>query len=193
MLKRATILHGTNGAPSINGWQKTLKSQLETVGYEVYFPHLPGSNKPSLELYDAFLQNSGWDFVDNLIVGHSSGSTALLHLLGQDWFPRVETAVLVGTFLDESRLGEADWYESGQFDALFVEQFDVDKITKMADQFIFVHGDDDPYCDYGRAQQLCGELGGAFITVEGGGHLSSSTREEGLAELTDELKRRGVL
>lgn len=193
MPKRAAILHGTSGDPSKDGWQKALKNELEASDYEVFFPQLPNSRRPDIAAYDRFLRASGWDFSDNIVFGHSSGSTALLHLLGQDWFPKIRCAVLVGTFLNEKKLTGVDWYEPGQFDALFVETFEPRNLKKKADSFYFVHGDDDPYCDYDEAREFCEKLGGTFITVPGGGHLSSSTRGTGLSEMTRVLKAEKVL
>lgn len=193
ILKKAVILHDTNGDPTKDGWQLWLQHELEKASYEVFFPHLPESQKPDLQKYDTFLKNSGWDFANNLVIGHSSGATALIHLLAQDWFPKLRATVLVGTFLNEKKLADVDWYEPGQFDKLFVETFDLEKIKQKADAFYFVHGDDDPYCDYGEAKELCDKLNGTFITIPGGGHISSSTRATGIPELTEVLRQDRVI
>lgn len=192
-MKRAVILHGTDGSPIELAWQAWLKAQLEASEYEVYFPQLPGCHKPNLKKYDMFLRNSAWNFSGNIIIGHSSGATTLLHLLQQDWFPRIRAAVLVGTFLNEKLLHQASWYKPGQFDDLFVEDFDVAKIQQKAEQFYFVHGDNDPYCDYDEAKSLCEELHGIFLTVHGGGHIASSAAIEKLPILTDRLQVDGLL
>jgi predicted alpha/beta hydrolase family esterase len=170
-----------------------LQRQLEQAGYEVYFPQLPGCHTPNLATYDAFLQQSGWDFSDNIVIGHSSGATTLLHLLAAGWFPKIKAAVLVGTFLNERLLRDVKWYEAGQFDKLFVETFDPQKIKQGAEAFYFVHGDNDPYCDYGEAKQLCKEVDGTFITIPGGRHISTSPKFEELPQLTEVLRRDGLL
>ena len=188
-MKRAVILHGTDGTPTGILWQGQLKEYLESKGYEVYFPQLPGCHAPNVATYDKFLQNSGWDFTDNIVVGYSSGATAVLHLLAQEWFPGVCAAVLVGTFLNESKVKGASWYEPGQFDSLFVDDFDPRKIAEKADKLYFVHGDDDPYCDYDEAREFCEKAGGQFMTIHGGGHLSTSTKKPWLPELKDMLEQ----
>lgn len=192
-MKEAAILHGTNGDPNKKGWQKWLKQELESAGYNVFFPHLPDSYRPDLEKYDAFLRDSGWDFTDNLVIAHSSGTTELLHLLAQDWFPKLRATVLVGTFLNEKKLQGAGWYEPGMFDRLFVEEFDPTAIGQKSGAVYCVHGDDDPYCDYNNARELCEKLHGTFVTVPGGGHLSSSSRADGFPELVATLKKGGLL
>lgn len=193
MSKRAVILHGTSGSLTELRWQAWLKRQLEQSGYDVYFPQLPDCDAPNLKTYDRFLKNSGWDFSDNVLIGHSSGATTVLHLLQRDWFPRVRAIVLVGTFLNERLLNAASWYVPGQFDNLFVEKFDTEKIKSKADAFYFVHGDNDPYCDYNEAKKLCDELGGQFITIRGAGHIARTANIAKLPGLAECLRADGIL
>ena len=171
-MKRAVILHGTNGHPTHN-WQPWLKSNLENAGYEVWNPELPGSDRPNKKTYNDFLQGSGWDFSENLVIGHSSGATTVLNLLQQDWFPHVKSVVLIGTFLNEKLTKKVDWYIDGMFDELFPEHgFDDEILKNKADHFYFIHGDKDGYCDPEDARKLCSELGGEFVLIEGAGHFS---------------------
>lgn len=192
-MKRAVILHGTDGSPSELPWQHWLKNQLEAAGYRVYFPQLLDCHTPNLATYDEFLRESGWDFTDNIVIGHSSGATAALHLLGQEWFPHVRATVLVGTFLNERLLQGVSWYRPGQFDNLFIETFDPKKITPKSDAFYFVHGDNDPYCDYDEAQMFCGQVGGTFITMQSAGHLAKSSGVAELPKLVEQLQRDRVI
>ena len=192
-MKKALILHGTDGTPAGIPWQGWLQRQLEQAGYDVFFPQLPECHTPDLIIYDKFLQESGWDFTDNLVIGHSSGATTALHLLQADWFPHAKAAVLVGTFLNEQLLQGVKWYEPGQFDALFTEKIDPVRLRNGAKTFYFVHGDDDPYCDYGEARALSRELKGTFITIPGGGHLSSTKTHTELPELTTILEKDALL
>lgn len=193
MKKRAVILHGTDGSPTRLAWQVWLKEQLEANGYEVYFPQLPECHTPNLATYDRFLKDSGWDFADNIVISHSSGATTALHLLQQDWFPHVRATVLVGTFLNERLMDAASWYVKGQFDHLFVDELSVDTIKARSTSFYFVHGDDDPYCDYGEAGQLCKRLGGEFITLHGAGHIGKSANIQSIPSLMKALKDSRVL
>jgi predicted alpha/beta hydrolase family esterase len=169
-LKRAVILHGTSATPNSN-WFPWLKKQLEDRGYEVYVPQLPGADQPNAEKYTQFLLNSDWDFKDSLLIGHSSGAVEILHLLQH--LPegvKARAAVLVGAF--SKRLAEEPNWQ--QLKNLFDEPFDFNKIKNKATKFLFVHGDNDPWCDPKQAQNLAKQVDGEYIEVHGGQHFSTA-------------------
>lgn len=186
-MKKAVLLHGTDGSPK-DHWFPWIHKALEESGYEVFAPELPNNHTPNRDTYEQFLKQSGWDFKDNLLIGHSSGTTTILNLLMSDWFPKVKASVLVGTFLNENLLNTQDWYTPGQFDGLFVQDFDIEKLKSKCPRFIFVHGDDDFACDYNDAKEFCNKLSGEFITVKNGKHLSSSSGITELPELEKKLE-----
>lgn len=192
MTKRATILHGTDNKLT-DHWLPWAKRLFADAGYDVFMPLLPNNKFPNKAVYDKFLRESGWDFADNVIVGYSSGATTILNLFMSDWFPRVKTAVLVGTFLNQKTTKTASWYTPGQFDNLFLPTYNPEVVKSKADNFYFVHGSDDPWCNIDDAKELCDQLGGTFITIDGGGHLSASTNTTALPELEGVLRRDGVL
>jgi len=192
-MKKAVILHGTDGGPTNVPWQSWLKSQLEKSGYDVWFPQLPNCHTPDVSVYDKFFSESGWDFEGNILIGHSSGATTVLHLLNKPDFPKIKAVVLVGAFLSERLSKNVDWYDPGQFDNLFVENFDLDQIRSKADASYFVHGDNDPCCDYDEVKQLCAELGGTLLTIEGGHHLGASSGVTELTLLVKTLSNDGLL
>lgn len=191
-MKKAVLLHGTDGTPT-DHWFPWLKKELEESGYEVFAPTLPENHTPNRDVYEAFLKSCGWDFTDNLLIGHSSGTTTILNLLMADWFPTVKAAVMVGTFLNKKLTKSADWYEQGQFDNLFVQNFDIEKIKSKCPEFIFVHGDNDHACDYNDAKEFCGKLDGDFITIKNGSHLSGSSGITEIPEITEKLTDKGFL
>ncbi len=187
-MKKAVLLHGTDGNPD-DHWFPWLKKLLEDKGYEVFAPELPENHTPNRQTYEKFLRESSWDFTENVLVGHSSGATTVLNLLSADWFPHIKTAVLVGTFLNEKLTKGVDWYEPGQFDGLFLSSYNPDILKTKADNFIFVHGGDDPYCDVDDAQALCAEVGGDFLLIENGHHLGGSSGYKELPSLTGKLAK----
>ena len=190
-MKRAVLLHGTSSHPTHN-WQPWLKKELEAAGYEVWAPVLPDNDTPNRQTYDDFLKKSGWDFTDNILIGHSSGATTVLNLLSTDWLPHIKAAVLVGAFLNEKLTRHADWFDPNQFTNLFPAQgFNIDKLQQKASRFYFVHGDKDPLCDFDDARALCNDLGGVFVPVAGAGHFSTPTTS--LPEIITTLKENGDL
>jgi hypothetical protein len=189
---RAVLLHGTSGNTTQH-WFPWIKKELEQSGYEVYAPTLPNNDAPNMNTYDAFLRDSGWDFTDNILIGHSSGATTILNLLSSEWFPHVKAVVLVGVFLNEKLTKSVEWYVPGQFDNLFLPEYDPQVLKAKADKFYFVHSDNDPYCDINDAKMLSDEVDGVFITIHRGHHLGGSSGRVELIELSDALHKDGLL
>lgn len=191
-MKKAVLLHGTDGSP-YDHWFPWLKKELEECGYEVFAPTLPENHTPNRDIYEEYLKKSGWDFSNNLLIGHSSGTTTILNLLMAEWFPKVKAAVMVGTFLNEKLTKSADWYETGQFDNLFVKDFDIDKIKSKCSEFIFVHGDNDHACGYEDAKEFCQKLDGDFTTIKNGAHLSGSSGITEIPEIVEKLTEKNLM
>jgi len=174
-MKRAVILHGTDGAPDHN-WFPWLKAKLEAEGYKVWVPLLPGNHTPNRQVYNDFLFAENWDFTDNIVVGHSSGAVSVLNLLMDQRCPKVKLAVMVGAWAG----GIPSGYEEGntQFDNLFPPNgFDFELIKSKAGKLAFLHGDDDPYCPLDQAKYLAKKLDAPLTVVPGGHHLGSKLTE----------------
>lgn len=168
-MKRAVILHGTDGNPQKH-WFPWLKQKLEEQGYEVWVPEMPANHTPNRHTYNDFLFGSGWDFTDNIVVGHSSGAVSILNLLMDARAPHIRLGVLAGAW---ARMDETD-LDREQFKDLFPpEGFDFELIKSKADKLAFIHGDDDPLCPLNQAQWLAGQLDAPITLVPQGGHLSS--------------------
>ena len=193
-MKRAVILHGTDGHPSHN-WQPWLKGTLEDYGYTVWNPELPGNHTPNRFVYNDFLLNSEWDFHDNVLIGHSSGTTSILNLLLDDRCPPIKAAVFVATFFELSEvLRQRPDVEVSQFDDLFPKDgFDFEKIKQKCSNFYFIHGDDDEWCPIDLAQAAHRKLGGVFITIPGGGHIGGQSGITELPQLIEVLNRDHIL
>lgn len=169
-MKRAVILHGTDGSPKEN-WFAWLKKELEKRDYEVWLPQLPDAHEPNAKKWTQFLVNSRRDFTDSLLIGHSAGAVEILQFLQH--LPeelKVKTAVLVGVF-SQVLAEEPDWK---QLKGLFEEPFDFEKIKAKAKKFLVVHGDNDPWCDPRQAQYIARKIAGEYIEVPGGQHFSTT-------------------
>jgi hypothetical protein len=193
-LKKAVILHGTDGAPDHN-WFPWLKVQLEGKGYEVWAPELPNNHTPNRQVYNDFLLSSRWDFTDNLVIGHSSGAVSVLNLLEDERCPHISTAILVSPWTDSERanLGAAG-FTIEIFKDLFPKGgFKLGLIKQKADNFLVIHGDNDPYCPLGQAETLARELDCDIIKVPNGLHLTQGAGFYELPWLTEAMKERGWL
>jgi predicted alpha/beta hydrolase family esterase len=174
-VKRAVILHGTDGKPDMN-WFPWLRGKLEAAGYKVWAPLLPENHKPSREVYNDFLFGQGWDFADNIVVGHSSGAVSVLNLLMDRRCPKIKLGVMVGAWAGDVPRGYEE--DSTQFKDLFPsEGFDFARIKKNADKLTFLHGDDDPYCPLEQAKYLAEKLDAPITVVPNGHHLGAKFTE----------------
>ncbi len=174
-MKRAVFLHGTDGSPEGN-WFPWLKAKLEAAGYEVWAPLLPGNDAPNRETYGDFLFGSGWDFTDNIVVGHSSGAVELLNLLMDKRCPRIKLAVVVSAWTGGIPHGyPADTHI---FDHLFPPKgFKFRAIRAKADKIVFLHGSDDPYCPVDQGWDLASRLKAPITIVPNGHHLGAQFSE----------------
>jgi predicted alpha/beta hydrolase family esterase len=199
-MKRAVILHGTDGTPEAN-WFPWLRSKLEEQGYEVWVPLLPGNHTPNRQVYGDFLFNSGWDFTDNIVVGHSSGAVEVLNLLMDERSPHIRLGVMAGAWAtNDAELSDVQLqaYQGAgltkdQFKDTFPsEGFDFELIKSKADKLAFLHGSDDPYCPLEQAKWLAEQLGAPITVVPNGHHLGTKFTE--LPELWSLIKtnERGV-
>lgn len=180
-MKKVILLHGTGGTAKGN-WFPWLKAELEKQGYTVWAPDLPSADRPSINRYNHFLFSRGFEFDDQTtIIGHSSGSVAILGLLQA--LPEasvIKKAILVGAFKDN--LGR------DELDKLFTEEVDFEKIKSRAKEFVFIHSDDDPFCPLEGAKYLAKKLNGTMKILPGYKHFSYSTGGERFLKLPEMLQ-----
>lgn len=149
-----------------------LKGKLEAIGYEVWVPELPENHTPSREVYGNFLFGQGWDFTDNLVVGHSSGAVEVLNLLMDERCPKVKMAVMVGAWAGGVPNGYPE--DTKDFADLFPpEGFDFKLMKSKVEKIAFFHGDNDPYCPLEQAKYLAEKLDALLTIIPNGGHLGS--------------------
>jgi len=184
-MKRALILHGTDGSPEGN-WFPWLKTKLEAEGYDVWVPELPENHTPNRELYDNRILGSR-DMADTIMVGHSSGAVEVLNLLMNPRCPCIRLGVMVSAWPGgyPKTDGTFEW-DPGEFDKLFPpEGFDFATIKAKADRLAFLHGARDPYCPVAATEQLAKQLDAPITIIPDAEHFSG-VRE--LPELWEIIK-----
>lgn len=172
-MKRAVILHAFEQT-SKSHWYPWLKGQLEERGYEVWAPDMPNNAHPNArETTNFLLANKNWNFKGSLIIGHSWGAVQIMHLL-QNLLDdqKVKSAVLVSAYTSDI-VDKFEW--ARPLSGLFMEPFEFNKIKTAANKIVFVHGDDDPYCDPKQARWLAEQLNSEYISIKGGKHFSTSS------------------
>lgn len=181
---KAVILHGTDNDHTGN-WFPWLKAELEKLGLEVWVPDLPGAARPNVERYTKFLLDSGWDFNDNLVIGHSAGAVEVLDLLQN--LPdgtKVNAAIMVAVFK-----GDLGWDVLKDLNGV---RYDYSKIKDMAGKRIVIHSDDDPHCPIEGAQQIAEAIDAEIIEMHGMKHFSihTDTRFTKFPELLEIIKQK---
>lgn len=172
-MKRAVILHGTDASPDM-AWFPWLKKKLEDQGYDVWVPDLPGNHTPNRQVYNDYLFNQGWDFTDNVVVGHSSGAVSVLNLLMDERCPHIKMGVMVGAWAE----GVPPGMELAQFKDLFPPNgFNFETIKQKADKLAFLHSDDDPYCPVEQAKWLAEQTNSPITIVQNRHHLGAKFTE----------------
>ena len=174
-MKKAVLLHGTDGTPD-GIWFPWLRANLEAAGYEVWAPQLPDCHEPNRDTYSDFLFSSGWDFTDNIVVGHSSGAVEVLNLLMDSRCPKVKVAVIVGAWAGGIPTGYPP--DSTQFAHLFPRWgFKWRRIRANAQHIALLHGSDDPYCPVEQGVTIATKLQAPIMIVPNGGHLGKNFTE----------------
>jgi uncharacterized protein len=162
-MRNAIILHGTDASPSSN-WFPWLKSELSIIGYDVWVPELPNWSAPNRANFMRVIAAKNFLFnEETIIVGHSSGAVAALHLLPLTG-STIRAAFFVSAFKDT--LG---W---PSLNGLFDREFDFAAIKQAANERIFYYSDDDPYVTPDHAEFLASATEGELVPMRGMGHFN---------------------
>ncbi len=169
-MKTAWLLHGTGGSDTDYFWFADTKEYLESKGYNVWWPLLPHTDKPSLEETRGFIkENIPVLDEDTIIVGHSSACPVILHML-QCFKTPVKQVILVSGFyevIDDEGYSEL---------MLQKEPFDWAAIQKSAKEIVLINSDNDPWgCDHKQARPVAEKLNAKFILAKDQGHIGSGT------------------
>ncbi len=180
------ILHGTGGSPS-DFWFPWLKSQLESVGYEVWVPQLPDTEHPDLKNWLPYVLENGTIASDTILIGHSSGCPLILSLL-QNISVRVAKAVLVAGFAYNLKPDVEE--------PILQKSYDWLSIKNHVGSLIMINSDNDPWgCNDKSGRYIFDNAGGTLIIRHGEGHMGSLTFNQPYREfplLLELIKGQGI-
>lgn len=174
-MKSALILHCWYDNPSGN-WYPWLKNLLTQKGYHVTNPEIPTmeTDKPDLPIQINFINNLNIIRQDTIIIGHSLGALLGLRLAEMNSF---KTLFLVSgwDFNDLTPEHQSFW----------PKPINHQTIKHHVKNIYVIHSDNDPYITAVQAEDMSKRLGGKFILIKGGGHL---TTKDGINQIPEILE-----
>ena len=190
-MKKAIILHGTQGSPDGN-WFRWLEERLKAKHVEVWLPHLPHAEQPSLAEWFEFV-SSGCPFIpdeDTIVIGHSSGAALTLVVAGK---MRVGAIVAVSPFVPMSSMYSGTEWEANA--RLFDVDFDWDAIKTNAAKRLVVCSDDDPYSPMSVFHYISEQINAETQLISEQGHfnLEKSATYREFPALVNLLEERNIL
>ncbi|MDD5341768.1 MAG: non-canonical purine NTP pyrophosphatase [Patescibacteria group bacterium] len=147
--QKVLIIHGFEGSGTMN-WMTWMKDELIKRGFEVRVPTMTTSAHPDLNQWLKELRPLVKDFNENdIIIGHSLGSKAALHLLNNSGKKIGHLLLVASAIADLSKRDwtkmQANWLKA-DIDALqkfWKAPIDLNKITELANQIRIVVSRDD--------------------------------------------------
>lgn len=175
MTKRVFIIHGWDGFPE-EGWFPWLKQELESRGFEVRVPQMPGADRPRIEAWVPKLAETvGVADAQTYFVGHSMGCQAIARYL--ESLPegtRVGGAVFVAGFFKRLTNLEED-PEVHETVALWLETPpDLELVKSHLNKSIAIFSDDDPFVPLDNQDDFRDGLGSEILVEHQKGHFSGN-------------------
>lgn len=175
------MVHGFKGEPN-GGWRPWLMGELAKNDIWAFSLAMPTPDKPIKEEWVKTIKDAvKVPTCEIFLIGHSLGVPAILHYL--ESLPdeiKIGGAVLVS--------GPAFKIKKDKYDSVnkFLENsFNFDYIKKTCNNFLIIHGDDDPNVSVSDAEYLAENLSCNLILVPNGKHLNGSA---GIYKLPEALE-----
>ncbi len=182
-VKRFLILHGRSSTPKDN-FYPWLKMELESKGFKVEVPEMPGRGEPNdIEQAD-FVEKNCTLNKETVIVGHSMGGLVALRLLERGI--KVHGVVFLATPITGRFL---DGKVRSSVTAAAVRGFDYEKIKKQADFFKILSDSTDSVVSQEDGKILAKNLGSFYQAFPGNEpHFSGKEEPEVLSYLLPNIK-----
>ncbi len=179
MIKKLFIIPGWEANPTAN-WFPWLKKELEKKGYSVEVPEMPDTMKPTLKSWVNHLKKIiGAPDENTYLVGHSLGVITILRYLEGLKSERIGGAIFVAGFPEKISYQELD--------SFFQKPLDYKKIKNIANKFIAIHSDNDPFVTIRNGELLRDNLDAEMIIISNAGHLNAEDRYFKLPIVLDKI------
>lgn len=178
---RVFIVHGFEGTPN-GGWRPWLMGQLALANVYACALPMPLPYTPTKNGWIGEIQHAVPEPNENIfLVGHSLGVPAILHYL--QTLP--EGVKIGGAILVSGPYRNVDDGYSELLESFFEPAYNFEKIKKTCDNFVVIHGDNDPVVAFSDAEEFSKALSCELVSIPNGGHLNGSS---GWRELPQALK-----
>ena len=180
--QKILLVHGFEGSGETN-WLPWIKKELEARGFEVFNPTISTSEHPTVESWMEelmpFMEKMGGD---DIIVGHSLGSKAALHLV-EKAKKKIGHLFLIASAIGDVEERDWNWFkeESKDSDIDALRKFwetpvKWETVDKLAGSKNLVLSDDDPYIKTKMYKNL--PAGWFYQLWSGFGHFDSKKYPE---------------
>ncbi len=176
------IFHGWGADPESN-WFPWLKEELEKKNYRVFVPAFPNSDFPNLTKWlGEFEKYRKYVDEETIFIGHSLGSSFILHVL-QTVDKPIKAAFFVAGFVGP--IGdEFDRYIGD----ISIRSFDWKRIRQKCKKFVIFASDNDPYVPMKKTKELYELLPNSeLIIIKGAAHLNAGSSCLTFNELRDAI------
>jgi predicted alpha/beta hydrolase family esterase len=182
-MNRVVILHGNGGTRGTDNWYPYIKEGLEKLGIVCEAPNLPDSKLARKKYWFPYLKDVLKIGPDDLVVGRSSGSIAILRYAEQN---QIGASVLVAAYYSD--LGFESERKSGYFDA----PWQWNKIKAHQKWTAIFASTDDPWIPIREPEHIAKKLGSTLVKFNNMGHFGGIGQPEKIEfpELLDFIKER---
>lgn len=182
-MKKIYLIHGWDGYPE-NCWFPWLKNELESRGFEVFVPAMPGTEKPVKSVWLEAMRNivSNPD-QDTYFVGHSMGCQAIQRYLEQ--LPEeiiIKGSVFVAGWIDHPHWEDRTEEELEVVNDWFQVPKDYEKIKNHCKNFVSIFSDNDPFISQDNWEQAKEKLNSKNIILSKMGHFDDYENKTELPE-----------
>lgn len=180
-MKRIIIVHGWDGTPN-SDWYPWLKKELESRGYSVLVPQMPGAERPKIATWVGHLKKTvGSLDKDTYFVGHSMGCQTIMRYLAAEPNTKVGGILFVAGFFYLENLEDEDARRVA--DPWRKEPIDYDKIEAKTNKIVVINSDNDQWVTVENAELFKRRLKAKAVIEHGLGHFNGKSYPIILKEL----------